>query len=188
MVKRHLERCARSLVRITCISSPSSRHLYLVTCISSLFLATAPAPAQQWKPAKTVEIVVGSGAGSSSDRQARVVQKHLQAFPGISSVIINNRPGGAGTVAYAYLAQHPGDAHYLITMTTSVLTNQIVGTSQLGYQDITPLNILIREYIAVWVRKESPIATAKDLVALLGKDPAAVSFGFSTRAATRITS
>jgi hypothetical protein len=41
------------------------------------------------------------------------------------------------------------------TMTTSVLTNQIVGTSQLGYQDITALNILIREYIAVWVRKES---------------------------------
>jgi hypothetical protein len=40
-------------------------------------------------------------------------------------------------------------------MTTSVLTNQIVGTSQLGYQDITALNILIREYIAVWVRKES---------------------------------
>src|SRR5215813_10684988 len=86
------------------ISSPASRHPYLVTFISSLLLAAAAnAPAQQWKPSRPVELVVGSGAGGAADRQARVVQKHLQAFPGISSVIINNRPGGAGNVAYAYL-------------------------------------------------------------------------------------
>jgi putative tricarboxylic transport membrane protein len=156
------------------------RHPHLVTLISSLLLGTAPAVAQQWKPAKTVELVVGSGAGGAADRQARVVQKHLHAFPGIPGVIINNRPGGAGNVAYIYLAQHPGDAHYLITMSTNLVTNQIAGTSQLGYQDFTPLNILVREYIAVWVRSQSPIATGKELMAILRKDPTAISFAFAT--------
>src|SRR5262245_14510192 len=94
-----------------------------------------PAAQAQWKPGRTVELVVGSGAGGAADRQARVVQKYLQAFPGIPGVVINNRPGGAGNIAYAYLAQHPGEGHYLITMSTSLLTNQIAGTSALGYQD-----------------------------------------------------
>jgi putative tricarboxylic transport membrane protein len=140
----------------------------------------APALAQQWKPARAVELVVGSGAGGAADRQARVVQKHLQTFPGIPGVIINNRPGGAGNVAYIYLAQHPGDAHYLITMSTNLVTSHIAGTSQLGYQDFTPLNILVREYIAVWVRNQSPIATGKELMAILRKDATAISFAFAT--------
>jgi len=167
---------------IVCIPSPVSRHLYLVTIISSLFLAAiaASAPAQPWKPGRVVELIVGSGAGGAADRQARVVQKYLQAFPGIPGVVINNRPGGAGNLAYAYLGQHPGDGHYLITMSTNLLTNQITGTSTLGYQDFTPLNILIREYVTVWVRNESPIGSGKDLIAILRKNPAALSFAFST--------
>lgn len=157
------------------------RSLALATMISAAAdLAAAPAAAQQWKPGKVVELIVGSGAGGAADRQARVVQKYLQGFPGIPGVIINNRPGGGGNVAYVYLAQHPGEGQYLITMSTSLLTNQIVGAAQLGYQDFTPLNILIREYVTAWVRNDSTIAGGRDLIAILKKNPAAVSFAFST--------
>jgi putative tricarboxylic transport membrane protein len=154
-------------------------HLSLITLFAAAF-ATAPAVAQQWKPGKVVELVVGSGAGGAADRQARVVQKYLQSFPGIPGVVINNRPGGAGNLAYTHIAQHPGEGHYLITMSTNLLTNQIAGTSTLGYQDFTPLNILIREYVTAWVRNESPIGSGKELIALLKKNPSAVSFAFST--------
>ena len=143
------------------------------------FLWASPTAAQ-WKPPRPVELVVGSGSGSASDRQARVIQKYLQALPGMPGVVVNNRPGGGGTLAYTFLAQHPGEGHYIGTMATSLLTNQITGVSQIGYQDLTPLNVLIREYISVWVRKESPLASAKDLAVALKKDPAAISFGFST--------
>ena len=140
----------------------------------------APAAAQAWKPSHNIELIVGSGAGGAADRQGRVVQKYLQSLPGIPSVTVSNRAGGGGSLAYTFLAQHAGDAHLIGTMATSLLTNQITGVSQIGYQDLTPLNILIREYVAVWVRKESPIASAKDLVASLKKDPSALSFAFST--------
>jgi hypothetical protein len=59
-------------------------------------------------------------------------------------------------------------------------TNQIVGTSKLGYRDLTPLNILMREYVVAWVHAESPIASAKEVIARLRKDPASLSFGFAT--------
>jgi putative tricarboxylic transport membrane protein len=101
-------------------------------------LAVPPVAAQQWKPPRTVELVVGSGSGGAADRQARVVQKYLQTVPGMPSVVIGNRPGGAGNVAYAYLAQHPGEGHYLITMSANLLTNQIADEPA-GYRDFTPL-------------------------------------------------
>jgi putative tricarboxylic transport membrane protein len=143
-------------------------------------LSVGPAAGQEWKPAKNVEIVVNSGAGGAADRSARVVQRLLGAVPGFSSMTVVNKPGGAGTVAFTYVQQHPGDAHYLCTMGTSILTNEIVGTSKMSYRDLTPLNILMREYIVAWVRTESPLVSAKEVIARIRKDPTSLTFGFAT--------
>ena len=147
--------------------------------VALIALTLATAHAQDWKPTRNVDISVPSGAGGAADRQARTAQRFLQALPGIPSVTVSNKPGGAGLVAWTFLAQHPGDAHYLATMNVALVTNQILGTSKLRHQDLTPLNILMREYIAVFTRTESPVASTRDLVAKLKKDPASVSFGFS---------
>ena len=151
-----------------------------VSAIAALLFASGFVAAQEWKPAKNVEIVVNSGAGGAADRSARVTQRLLSALPGLSSIAVVNRPGGAGTVGFTYVHQHAGDAHYIGTMGTSILTNEIVGTSKLGYRDLTPLNILMREYIAAWTHAASPLTSAKDVIARLRKDPNAISFGFAT--------
>ena len=48
--------------------------------IAAVFAAGSVA-AQDWKPAKNVEIVVNSGAGGAADRSARVAQRLLGAVP-----------------------------------------------------------------------------------------------------------
>ena len=141
--------------------------------------ATATAFAQEWKPDKNVDIVVASGAGGSSDRTARVLQRLLQANPAFPSVSVTNRPGGGGTVAWTFLAQHPGDPHYIATFSPTMITNHILGIGKLSYTDFTPLSILLREYVVVTVNAESPIASAQALVERLRKDPTGVSFAFS---------
>jgi putative tricarboxylic transport membrane protein len=93
---------------------------------------------------------------------------------------VTNRAGGAGLVALNFIAQHAGDPHYLGILSTGILTNQITGLSKIGYQDITPLNILMREYIAVWTRSESPIASGRDMIARIKREPGSVAFAFST--------
>jgi putative tricarboxylic transport membrane protein len=128
-----------------------------------------------------VDIAVASGAGGAADRQGRQLQKLLlQAVPGIPSMTVTNRPGGGGSVAWTALAQHAGDAHYIATLSTAFVTNQILGIGQLRYQDLTPLNILMREYVVAWVKADSPFASAKDVIARLKKDPTSVSFAFAT--------
>lgn len=147
-------------------------------CVFAAFALTAAA--QDWKPSKNIEIVVNSGAGGAGDRAARVPQRLLQNLLGLSSISVVNKPGGGGSIAYTYLAQHEKDAHYLCTLSTGLLTNEIVGVSKLSYRELTPLNILMREYIAVWTRAESPLVSAREVVARLKKDPASLSFGFAT--------
>jgi putative tricarboxylic transport membrane protein len=143
-------------------------------------LIAAAASAQEWKPTKNVDIVVNSGAGGAADRQSRVVQKFLQGIPGIPSVTVTNRPGGGGTIALHFITQQPGDAHYLGVLSTGLITNHITGVSKIGHRDITPLNIVMHDYVAVWVHGGSPIKSAADLMARLKTDPKSVSLAFST--------
>jgi len=143
-------------------------------------MALAQTPATEWKPSRNVDIVVASGAGGSSDRTARVLQRLLQANPAFPSISVTNRPGGGGNVAWNFMVQRPGDAHYIATFSSTMLTNHILGTSQLRYQDFTPLSVLLREYVLVSVRTESPIASGRDLIERLKKDATSVSFAFAT--------
>jgi putative tricarboxylic transport membrane protein len=92
---------------------------------------------------------------------------------------VTNRPGGGGTVAWTFLTQHPGDPHYIATFSPTMLTNQILGIGKLGYQDFTPLSILLREYVIVTVSADSTISSGRALVERLRKDPTSVSFAFA---------
>ena len=143
-------------------------------------VVSGAAPAQEWTPARNVEIIVASGPGGSSDRTARVVQKLLQANPAFPSISVSNRQGGGGTVAWTYLAQQPGNAHYIATFSPTMVTNQVRGVSKLRYQDFTPLSIILREYVLVTVNADSPITSGKDLLEQVRKDPASLSFAFAS--------
>jgi putative tricarboxylic transport membrane protein len=86
-------------------------------CAAILFVyALAPAGAQQWKPMKNVEIVVGSAPGGSPDVMARLVQSIFQqrGLLPVSAAVVN-KPGAANTIGWAYLNQHAGDAHFIAT-------------------------------------------------------------------------
>ena len=139
-----------------------------------------PGAAQDWKPSKTVEIVVGSSPGGSPDVMARLVQRIFQGNGLVPTSTVVNKPGAANTIGWAYLNQHAGDAHYIATFSPALIGNRIMGTTQLTYTDFTPLNILAREYVVLAVRADSPIASLKDLTARLKKDSQSVSFAFAT--------
>lgn len=157
----------------------SSIHRVWVTAVVAAACAVTPLHAQDWKPTRNIEIAVSSGAGGAADREARELQRHMQSLPGMPAITVNNRPGGGGSIAWSSLNQHQGDAHWIATMNVALLTNHIIGSSPLRYQDLTPLAILMREYVAVWTRADSPIKSAKELIARLKANPSAVSFGLS---------
>lgn len=147
---------------------------------AAVLAAAVPAAAQEWKPSRTVEFVVGSAPGGSPDIMARLIQSIFQNTGlGPTSTVVN-KPGAANTIGWAYLNQHVGDAHYIATFSPALIGNRIMGTTQLNYLDFTPLNILVREYVVLAVKADSPIASLQDLTARLKKDSQSVSFAFAT--------
>ena len=144
-------------------------------------LAVGGAQAQPaWKPERPVELIAMNAPGGGSDRTLRIMAKILQEGRHVGVPLnVVNKPGGGGSVAYAYLNQHPGDAHFLQLASKSLLTNHIAGHGP-SYTDFTPIAFLFGEYISVTVRPDSPLRTGRDLVERLRKDPGALSFGIAT--------
>jgi putative tricarboxylic transport membrane protein len=136
-----------------------------------------------WKPERNIEIIVGSSAGTGTDRTARLMQKIWQeqkALPVTTTVI--NKPGAGGAVAWAYLVPKAGDAHFLQVSSYNLVTNHITGRSNLTYTDFTPISLLISEYIGFAVKADSPYKTMADLAKALKDDTASVTVGTSSSA------
>ena len=136
--------------------------------------------AQSWSPQRNVELIVGFSPGGGVDRTARTVERILVANKLVNTTIaVVNKPGAGGGVAYSYVSQRPADGHTLMIAGHGLLSNHIMGTSQLTYTDFTPIASLFNEYSVLSVNSASPIRTGKDLVERLTKDPKSVTVGFA---------
>src|SRR5687768_6924400 len=108
-------------------------------CAVGVFVASfgaAHAGESSWKPERTVEFIIPATAGGGQDRTARIIQKILQDERSVPTPInIVNKGGGGGNIAYAYLQQFKGDGHYVATASPTLITNHILGTSPISYND-----------------------------------------------------
>ena len=153
--------------------------------LTAAFLAAQPASNAQaatgdWKPDKAVEVIVNTGPGVSPDRTARTMQRIFQERRIVEvPLTVSNRVGGGGAVAYTYLNQRPGDAHFIAVASKALLTNHIMGRGP-SYTEFTPLAHLFGEHTVIAVKADSPIQSGRDLMERLKKDPGAHSFGIAT--------
>lgn len=144
-------------------------------------LLCAPPAAAQWKPAKPVELISGSAAGAASDSALRAVERLLQEKKLIDvPTTVINKPGGGGTVAWTYLAQQAPDGHHLTLLIGNLVSNYITGSSALSPNDFTCASQVFSEVTAVAVRADSPLKSAKDLLAKLKADASSVSVAVGT--------
>lgn len=140
----------------------------------------AVAGAQAWSPQKNVEIVVPNPPGGSNDKTARSLERILLANKLLPvSLSIQNKSGGGGSIAYTYVQQRTGDAHFLVVAGPAILTNHIVGSTPMRHSDLTAVASLFDDYTVFAVNANSNLKTGKDLIERLRKDPKSVTIGFS---------
>jgi putative tricarboxylic transport membrane protein len=157
----------------------SGAALVLLACGNAVLDETASA--QGWKPERNVELVIPTSPGGSNDIAGRLVHKlwnDLKLLPVQSAV--TNRSGGEHVLAYTYVSQRTGDAHYVGIMSTPMLVNPIQGRAQLTHNDVTPIAYLFTEPMIAMVRADSPIRTGKDLLEALGKNPQSLSIALTS--------
>lgn len=153
------------------------------SAVFALALAGPPAHAApaKWKPKSKIEVIVPAGAGGANDLLGRTIAKVLTDQKLIHvPITVVNKPGGGHVFALSYLNQHPRQGNYIMVETVDFLTNYITGKSKYSWKDMTPLAILVSDYIAISVNADSPFKTGKDFIAKLKQDPSSISIALSS--------
>lgn len=136
--------------------------------------------AQTWEPSKNVEIVVYAAPGGSNDKTARAIEKAVGSKKLINTTMtVVNKTGGGGNIQLNYMTQHPGDAHFLMVTTPTLLANHITGSSMQNHKDFSPIASMINDYSVFAVNADSALKTGKDVVDKLKANPRSLSIGFA---------
>lgn len=148
---------------------------FVLTAFVTPLACAAATPA--WRPDKPVEIIVNTSPGTGSDTTGRLILRLLaeKKLIDVPATVVN-KVGGGGTIGLAYLTQHPGNGHYLMVTSPTMLTNHITGKGALSYGDTTPLAQLGSESVVFAVRSESPLKTPNDVAERIRADAAGLSF------------
>jgi tripartite-type tricarboxylate transporter receptor subunit TctC len=129
----------------------------------SLFVA-APVAAQENYPRRPITMIVGYGAGGSTDLGARVVAGAMEKILG-QPITVENRTGGNGAVGTQAVFNAKPDG-YTIGMTSGSILTVLPWTMQLGYDPLklTYIGSVLESLYALFVSADSPFKTADDLI------------------------
>ncbi len=141
-------------------------------------LAAGPAGAQSKFPEKPVTLIVHAGAGGGSDIFARMLASGFQADMLLPQpVIVENKPGGSGAIAFAYVAGKKKDPYFMLTAVVSLLTTPLMGKMPITYKNFTPLaNLAFDEYVII-AKSDSKYRSMKEIVAAARENPRKVIVG-----------
>lgn len=129
---------------------------------------------------KPIRLVVGFAAGSGADITARIVSQPMSEALG-QSVIVDNRPGGSGSVATELVAKSPKDGNTLLLMTASDTILPAL-KPDLGYdieRDLAPISMLANGMYVLVVHPSLPVRDVKQLIAFSRSRPGKLSYGTS---------
>ena len=140
-------------------------RVLLSVAFAFVLAAGATARTARAPNASSIEAVVGSQAGATPDIFMRRLAKVL-ADEGIVTIpiVVQNRPGGAWTVASNYVLGKTGAENILFAVVPTVYTTPITQGRDNVYDKVTPLALMMQTELVVLVRPESPWKTLADLV------------------------
>ena len=143
----------------------------IAAALASVFPQVAQAA---WKPDKPVQIMVHSKPGSSPDVIARTIQK-IWKEEKIVTVPVTVLNKSTQAVGFAYLLQHKGDPTKLTVSSTGTISAKLEGITTIGYKDLTPISLLMSEYIGLAVPPDSPYKTGKEFMEAVARNPSKFS-------------
>ena len=153
----------------------------LALCLLPLALSVGlPAAAQRY-PAKPVRIMVGYVPGGGVDTAARIVAQGLTDVWG-TQVLVENRPGAAGSVATEFTAKAPPDGYTLMLCQIASHAITPARSRKLPYDHINDFAFpsMIGSLTNVFmVHPSMPTKTLSEFVAFAKARPGQIHFGSS---------
>jgi tripartite-type tricarboxylate transporter receptor subunit TctC len=142
-----------------------------------------PARAQQW-PTRPLRLIIPFPPGSGTDVLGRVLVEPLGRALG-QPVIIENKPGGNGTIGTGTAAKAAPDGDTLLLISTSGASINPHTIRDLPYNPLTdfaPVGRIAEEPYLLAVSPKGPITDLRSFVDVAKAKPNGVSFGYGNAA------
>lgn len=140
--------------------------------------AFAPPAAAQDFPNKLVRIIVPFTPGGSNDVVARELASGFQAR-WKETAVVENKPGGGGTIAYNYVAKSPPDGHMLLITPASFTMAPHLSRNP-GYHPINEfaaVSLVADVPFLMVVHPDVPARSVKELIDLAKAQPGKLTYG-----------
>ena len=142
-------------------------------------LTLLPAQAQEY-PTKTIRFIAPIPAGGSTEVLARDVAQRLSDRWG-HPIVVENRPGGAGSIGSAMVAAAPADGYTILLVNSSHSINPHVYKSLPfdAIKDFTPVSLMTDLPMGIFVHPSVQAKNLGELIALIRARPEKYSFASS---------
>ena len=126
-------------------------------------LGSLPAFAQAY-PVRPIEITVNTSAGSGGDIVSRAVSEIIRREKLLPQpLLVVNRVGGSGALAYNYFKGKRGDPYFMMSVTGTILSIAYRPDTNIGLENYTPLALMAIDPQTIMVPANSPYRTFRDL-------------------------
>jgi tripartite-type tricarboxylate transporter receptor subunit TctC len=159
-----------------------NRKQFVCRAAAALLAATlgTGAMAQAW-PAKPITMIIPFPPGGTLDVVGRLLAQKLGQQLG-QTVIVDNRPGGAGTIGASAVSHAPGDGYTLLfsasTFTTTPMTQKTAAYDVV--KDFAPVALVAKAPLAIAVNKNLPFNDVKGLLAYARANPGKLTFAIGS--------
>ena len=163
--------------------------LWKMGAIATLCVVALGAFAQAW-PTKPVRMVVGLPPGSGTDITGRAIAERLTTYTG-HTFVVENRPGGSGSIAMNLVAKAEPDGYTLLVMSSSwtVTPSTVPNLPYDTLKDLSGVTMLADIANALAVRADRNYTSVADLIAVAKANPgkmnaAVIGLGSATHLTT----
>jgi tripartite-type tricarboxylate transporter receptor subunit TctC len=153
------------------------RPFLRTAALAAAALWAGVAAAQGGFPNKPVALVVPNPPGGLVDTSARILGDSLGKVLG-QPVVIDNRPGGSGNVAYSFVARAPGDGYTLLTSYSAYHVGNPSLTPKLPWaqKDFAPIALITVATNVIAAHPSVPANSLQEFIAYLKKNPGKLSY------------
>lgn len=157
---------------------PLSRRQWAAAATAAMaaLWMSAPAWAQSW-PDRPIKLVVPYPAGGAADQTARLIAGPLGERLK-TTVVVDNRPGGGGSIGAAAVAKAAPDGYTLLLDATGFTVNPAL-LPKMPFdpvKDLQPVSLVMQVPMLLVVPAGSPHKTVADLIQAARTQPGKLSF------------
>jgi tripartite-type tricarboxylate transporter receptor subunit TctC len=159
---------------------PGEENMFRFSWIfAALLMSLVSAASAQTYPTRPITLIVPFAPGAISDIAARILREPMSQQLG-QPIVIENRPGAAGTVAVNGVVNAAPDGYTIVLTSNAVVTMNKYLQKNFPFdpeKQLAPISNILETSLFLAVNSSLPVTTVSELVAYAKQHPGKLSYG-----------